>query len=192
MISLERYNFIKRQYGHCGSWAVWANEDKNPKDNVGDLSVLDTTINPKILNQVNPDIVLVALNISRKIKKPLANFHDPKPTANDYKIRYAFRNTPFEGAYMTDIIKDYEQISSGKMMTYVKQNPAFEQKNIKSFREELLAIGSTNPTIVAFGRDTHKILRRNLRDEFEILKATHFSHFMNKENYREEILQMKV
>lgn len=128
MISLQRYNLVKRQYGHCGSWAVWANEGYKPKDNVGDLNVLDPAINPAILDTVNPNIVLVGLNISRRIKKPLANFHDSKSTAADFKIRYAFRGSSFWGAYMTDIIKDFEQKASGKMINYLKQNPQFEQE----------------------------------------------------------------
>ena len=44
------------------------------------------------------------------------------------------------------------------MMNYLKQNPQFEQNNTRLFRQELSAIGSTNPTIVAFGGDAHKIL----------------------------------
>ena len=88
---------------------------------------------------------------------------------------------------MTDIIKDFEQKASGKMMNYLKQNPEFEQKNTKIFRQEISDIGSKNPTIVAFGGDTHKVLKRNFSDEFKIVKIPHFSHFISKENYRKEV-----
>jgi hypothetical protein len=53
---------------------------------------------------------MVALNFSRTIEnKAFVNFHDKRPQSQDYKIRYAFRNTEFYGAYMTDIIKGFEE-----------------------------------------------------------------------------------
>ena len=54
---------------------------------------------------------MVGLNFSRAIESvPFINFHDKRPQGQDYKIRYAFKNTQFQGAYMTDIIKNYEEL----------------------------------------------------------------------------------
>ena len=114
MITREKFEFLKDKYGHYSSWAVWADEGKRPKDNMGDLSVFDLEANPGLLQQLKPDTVLVGLNVSRGcIETPLGNFHDPRPEAMDFKIRYALRGSPFWGAYMTDIIKDFDQKASG-------------------------------------------------------------------------------
>jgi hypothetical protein len=188
MIDQTQFEFIKKKYGHYASWAIWANEGEKPKDNVGDLSVLNIDSNDELLNLLNPNVILVGLNISRgRIEIPLANFHDARSEAMDYKIRYALKNSPFWGAYMTDIIKDFEQKSSGKMISYLRTNKKFEEENVKIFREEINDLGVNNPTIVAFGRDAHVILNRNFKNEFRIYKIPHYSNYTSKEKYREEV-----
>ncbi|MBF0226760.1 MAG: hypothetical protein HQK76_15005, partial [Desulfobacterales bacterium] len=109
MFDKVRFELIKERYGHYASWAVWGNEGTRPKDNIGDLSIFDLTYNPNLLKQLKTNIIFVGLNISRKVENPLSNFHDSRPVSMDYKIRYALKNTPYYGGYMTDIIKDFEQ-----------------------------------------------------------------------------------
>ena len=187
MINQAQFEFNKEKYGHYASWAIWADEGEKPKDNIGDLSVLDIDSNDGLLHQLNPNIILVGLNISRRIEVPLANFHDAKSQAMDYKIRYALKGSPFWGAYMTDIIKDFEQKASGKMMSYLRANKPFEEENVKIFRDEINYLGIDNPTIVALGRDAHMILNRNFKNEFKIFKIPHYSNYTGKEKYREEV-----
>lgn len=187
MIDRERFELIKSKYGHYASWAVWANEGIKPKDNTGDLSVLDTEHNINLLPQLKPTRILVGLNISRRIEAPLANFHDARPQAMDYKIRYALRGSPFWGSYMTDVIKDFEQKISGRMMNYLSRNKAFEEENIRLFVEELNDLGSTRPIIVAFGRDAHTILHKHFGNSFTIYRIPHYSNYSAKEKYREEV-----
>lgn len=187
MIDYDKFEAIRAKYGHYASWAIWANEETKPKENIGDLSVFDIDNNPTILDQANPSKILVGLNISRQIQTPFANFHDPRPQAMDFKIRHALRNSPFWGAYMTDIIKDFEQKISGKMMSYLRANRSFEEDNIQLFREELRFIGSNNPQLVAFGNESHAILSRHFMKEFVITKIPHYSNYTAKEKYREEV-----
>ena len=188
MIDQTKFEFIKKKYGHCASWAIWADAGEKPKDNVGDLSVFDIEQNAGLLQQLNPNIILVGLNISRgKMVVPLANFHDARPEAMDFKIRYALSGSPFWGAYITDIIKDFDQKISGKVMSYLNENQEFEKENVKIFQQEINDLGSQNPTIIAFGGDVHKILARNFRDKFKILKIPHYSIYCSKEKYREEV-----
>lgn len=195
MIDRSTFEFIKRKYGQYSSWAIWANAGEKPKSNVGDLWVFDINKNPGLLQQLNPNIIMVGLNISRgRIAKPLANFHDERPEAMDFKIRYAFNGSPFWGAYMTDIIKDFDQKISGKVMSYLRRNKSFERENIEFFREEINDLGTQNPIIIAFGRDVYTILTRNFMDEYRIFKIPHYSNYISKERYREEvgrILQFK-
>jgi len=187
MFDQTQFEFIKKKYGHYASWAIWAHEGERPKDNVGDLSVFDTNNNVRLLQQLNPNIILVGLNISRRIEVSLANFHDARSQAMDFKIRYALRGSPFWGAYMTDIIKDFEQKASGKVMSYLRTDKPFEEENVKAFREEINDLGIDNPTIIAFGRDAHSVLTRNFRNEYKISRIPHYSNYSSKEKYREEV-----
>ena len=183
-ISLESYNTIKEKYGNISSWALWS-------DNVNIRSKLEmNTIsffeNPTqiTLNILNPNIVLVGLNISEKIERVFGNFHPDKTTAQDYKTRFALHGTMFWGAYMTDIIKSYEEKISGNLMKYLSKNKDFEKENIKLFEQELIDIGSQNTVIVAFGNDSYNILKRNLKDKYKIYKVPHYSAFIQLDSFR--------
>jgi ABC-type oligopeptide transport system ATPase subunit len=95
---------------------------------------------------------------------------------------------------MTDIIKDFEQKISGKVISYLKNNKQFEKENVEMFLQELADIGANNPTLIAFGNDSHNILKRNFHHKFKILKVPHYSIYISKEKYREqvkEILEIK-
>ena len=176
------YEQIKEKYGYHSSFAIWSRIDKKQKAKfgVGDISHFDNG-NNLILKR---NIVLVGLNISGKLDKPFSNFHSKKSTSHDYKIRYALQDTIFWGAYMTDIIKDYEEVMSNKVMKYLRLNPDVEKQNIDSFLKELKDVGCVNPIIIAFGNDAHKILKRNL--DIHIYKVHHYSSCITKEQLRDE------
>jgi len=187
MVTKDKFEFIKEKYGHWTSWAIWANAGDTPKSNVGDLSIFS---GDGFLTQLNSEVVLVGLNISRgDIKFPLANFHDARSEATDYKIRYALKDTPLWGGYMTDIIKDFNEKESGKMMSYLRSNKEFEKSNAAIFQEELNDLGCINPTIIAFGNDAHSILLRNFKDQYKILKVPHYANYTSKETYRQQIAE---
>lgn len=190
MISADTFQNIKDNYGHYASWAVWAEQGDTPKSNIDDLSVLEIDKNPRLLKSLQEDLIFLGLNISRPIEKPLGNFHDPRPMATDFKIRYALQDTPYWGGYMTDIIKDFEEKASGKMMKYLRSNPNFEKENIEVLMSEIATLGCNNPMIVAFGRDAEVIARRNLGEEFTICRIPHYANYTSKENYREEVLDI--
>ena len=188
MITREKFDFIKTKYGHFASWAIWTHEGETPKSNMGDLTVLDPEINKNLLSELNPNVVLVALNFSKgSIKEPFGNFHSYRPSATDYKTRFALRDSPYWGGYMTDIIKDYSEKESGKLVEFLKSNKAFEEKNAEFFRQELRDIGAKDPLLVAFGDAVFDILKRNFAQEFKILKIPHYAHFISKEKYREQV-----
>lgn len=113
-IDKSKFEKIKKEYGHYASWAIWSEEGRKPKDNVGDLSIFKTKNINSLIKKLKPNIILVGLNISRKTEYSFGNFHDSSSRAMDYKIRYALKDTPYWGAYMTDIIKDFEQKSIGE------------------------------------------------------------------------------
>lgn len=188
----ETYEYIANKYGHYASWAVWGPDGPKPKSNIGDLTVFDIDINPTLLEILNPNIVMVGLNISRPVEDTFGNFHDKRSISQDYKIRYALKDTCLYGAYMTDIIKDFKNATAGNVMKHLRENPNFEQQNIDIFLQELDDIGSENPLIIAFGNDAFRILDKNFGDRFIIHKVTHYSMFISTEDYRREITELCV
>lgn len=190
MITPEAFNTIKTNFGHYASWAVWADQGDTPKSNIDDLSVLELEKNPALLKILRSDLIFLGLNISRPIERPLGNFHDPRAMATDFKIRYALRDTSYWGGYMTDIIKDFEEKASGKMMKYLGTDPTFEKENIEILRSEICELGCSAPLIVAFGRDAEVIARRNLGKEFKICRIPHYANYTSKEKYREQVLDI--
>ena len=186
LITKEKFYSIKEKYGRVASWAIWAHEGEKPKSNMGDLTVLDPEINKNLLSELNPNVVLVALNFSENVDhKPFENFH-AGGKFQDYKTRYAIRDSPYWGGYMTDIIKNHPEKKSKELVKYLKTHPDEVQSNVESFRQELRDIGAEKPKLVAFGNAVHDILKKNL-PEFEIVKIPHYAFRINKEKYREQV-----
>jgi len=182
---------IKKKLGYCGSWAIWSEVKDTPKSNMGDLSLLDPSINKNLLNEVNPNIIFVALNFSREtVMEDFANFHDARHISQDYKIRYALKGTKLWGGYMTDIIKNFPEKSSSKMMLFLKKDKKLEIENCQIFTEELSLLKSHQPKIIAFGNDAFSILQRNFKNKFDIVKVPHYANYINKEKYRELFLSL--
>ena len=188
-MDLEKFEFIKEEYGHCASWAIWKEVGERAKSNMGDLNVLDPQQNPDVLSELKPDVVFVGLNTSRKINDSpsFSNFHPNYSTAHDYKTRFALKGTELWGGYMTDIIKEYEELHSQSVVRYLKKNPNVEKQNIEIFLEELKDIGTENPTIIAFGNAAYSILTRHLKDEYKILKIYHYAYRISKEKYKAHV-----
>jgi len=185
MIEKAKFELIKSRYGHWASWAIWADEGESPKSNIGNIDFFE---NDEILKIINPDVILVGLNWSRgPVNKPLANFHDPRPMATDFKIRYALKGTPLWGGYMTDILKEFDQVSSGKVIDFIKENKAFVDKNIAQFKEELETLDRDSPKIIAFGSASFSIMKKNLPKHFKIHKIPHYANYGSKEDYRVQV-----
>jgi gas vesicle protein len=189
-MDIVQYKRICKKYGETSSWAIWSKIDssKNATHGVGDVSMFDES---EIVNNLKMNIVFVGLNISQKIEGTFANFHSISTKAKDYKIRYAIQGTCLEGGYMTDIIKDFEQKVSGNVRKYVNNNKDFLEENIDRFKEELKDIGSKDPIIITFGNDAYNILKKNIKSK-KIYKITHYSHFINKENYKKKMEELLV
>jgi len=185
MISKEHFIEIAEKYGEFVSFAVWTNEDIKPKSNIGDMRIFDLDKNPNLLKILNPNVIMVGLNFSRTIeRKTFVNFHDKRPQGQDYKIRYAFRDTEFYGAYMTDIIKDFEEKISGNVLLYLKSNKEFELKNVRLFEQEIMDLRCSDPLIIAFGNITYDLLNTHFGEKYRIKKVMHYSQQISKEKYK--------
>jgi len=192
MIDMRRFELIRQKHGGYASWAIWADAAEKPKSNMGDMSIFDLDSNPRLLQGLNSDVIMVGLNIAsfeRLLSEPFRNFHDPSPRANDFKIRYAFRNTEYYGAYMTDIIKRVGMLKSSDLLSHLRASPDLVGRNIEIFREELRDLNCNAPTILAFGAGAYQIIRDSLRgDEYSrLIKLTHYSHYISQEKYKETV-----
>ncbi len=197
MLRPEIFSLIREKHGQHSSWAIWGESGARPKDNVGDLGVFDEKINPKLFEDLNPELILVGLNLSRggvsqdlENIDPFANFHDSSSKAMDFKIRYALKGSVGWGAYMTDIIKDLPEKDSSKVKRLLKSDKALVDRNIGTFQEEISDLGSSNPTIIAFGNDAYEILDKNLGSIYNTVRVTHYAHYISKEKYREHVLSV--
>lgn len=192
MIDIQQFENIKQKHGRrYASWAVWADASEKPTSNMDDLSVFDDARVLSLLSLLRNDVVMVGLNfsVSKDPPRPFFNFHGKNGGA--FKIRYAFKDSPYYGAYMTDIIKRPGEVDSKKMMQHLKAHPDLLASSVEEFREELRELRATSPTILAFGNDTYKLLRENLdKSEYrKLIKLTHYSYRMRKEVYKERVFK---
>lgn len=193
MIDRQLFDSIAKKYGTVASWAVWKDAEQKPKSNMGNVDIFDLEKNPSLLATLQTSVIMVGLNLSRTLacSEYFKNFHDSNPYANDFKIRYAFKDTQYYGAYMTDIIKNLEMKESMKVTKLLKDRPDIVESNIQTFRQELADIQAQQPMILAFGSDTFELIQKNMtRNEYsKLVKLTHYSHQISKENYRKEVMQ---
>ena len=173
-VSRELFNTIREEYGEYASWAIWAEND----DYTGGVEGMDVDIfqnvSMEILSELNPNFVLLGLNWSTGRPGILMNFHSRD--SNIGKLRYAIRNSPLHGAYMTDLIKNRSEPNSKELMKYLRLNPEVEEENVRSFEKEISMLGVERPIIIANGKYVYQILERNgLIDRYKIIKVTHYS-----------------
>jgi len=187
----DLFDRIKWRHGGYASWAVWADASDKPKSNIGDMRILDPDANPVLLQSLRSDVVMIGLNISRSFSEPFRNFHDPSSNANDFKIRHAFANTGYYGAYMTDIVKHVEMVESTSLMHYLKENPSVLDRNVENLLEELEDLQCARPTILAFGTAAHGLVADNVPSKAysRLVRLTHYSHRLRKEDYRQTVLK---
>jgi len=190
MVDKETFDLIKEKHGAHASWAVWAEPTTGPKSNIGDLSVLDPDQNPTLLQKLRNDVAMVALNLSRFAPASFANFHDPSPVAQDYKIRYAFSGTHYYGAYMTDLVKGVVMLESSNLMRHLAENPPLISDNIHRLLEEFDDLNCAAPTLIAFGNDAYLLAAKHIPSSryMRLVRVTHYSHYISKEEYRHRVL----
>jgi hypothetical protein len=189
---------IKNKYGEVASWAVWKSPDKDDlASNMEVDDLFDLEKNPTLLKQLQNNIIMVGYNFSRPTGNfpEFHNFHSFKgddvnhtTLRNASKIRYAFTETPYWGAYMTDIIKNYVEPKS----EHVKLSNVDE--NFRIFRDELETLQADKPVIIAFGSKVHSLLKKHLeRYEYSrLIGVTHYAYYSDGcatyEGYRRKVL----
>ena len=191
---MDRSTFerIKAKHGAYASWAVWAEPDGGPKSNIADLTVLDPARNSGLLDSLRTDVVMLGRGFSGPVPAlPFTNFHDPSPHGQDYKIRYAFSNTRYYGAYMTNLIKGVVAPEAGDLRELLKSDPSLVTKSIGRLLEEFEDLDSPEPLVVAFGSDTYKLAARHIPPNRRglLVRVTSYGQYMSKEDYRKRVLE---
>jgi hypothetical protein len=193
MISRDRFDDVKAKWGAYSSWAVWKRIGSGdaPKKDIGDQRI-DPDKHPEFLETLNPNIVLLGLNAaSRTIaSEPWVNFHDSRSVANDFKIRFALEETPYWGAYMTDVLVGLHQTDSATVSRWITCNPVGVDRQIARLERELIDIGAVDPLLVAFGGVAYDVLRVHLAKKYRLVKIPHYAHQISKEQYREKVLRV--
>lgn len=191
-ITDEQLTNIRKHFGRCSSWAIWADARNSPLDRLSDLSVLDFNQYPENRTVIHADFVIVGLNVSGPMNESpdapsFANFHSSSRWAKDYKMRDAFCGTPLWGSYMTDILKNFPEVDSSKVNGYIRDNPGCLNQHCELFDHELSLIGAAKSTLVALGGLTSSILKKRYAETNSIITIKHYSSYISADNYREHV-----
>ncbi|TPE52592.1 hypothetical protein [Amaricoccus solimangrovi] len=187
-ITDEALRSIEDRFGWCSSWAIWADPDGTAKSGIEDISVFDFQKHPDHREIIHSRYFLVGLNVSGEINRgSFSNFHSDSKRSQDYKMRHAFRGTPLWGAYMTDILKNFPEMSSAKVREHVRNNPQTLKEQFENFQEEIDILCEEKPNIIAMGGLTYDLLRSGFANEYRLLRITHYSHYISPSMYRQEV-----
>ena len=184
-MTLDKLNLIKSKYGGVASWAIWA---ASGSGDTSDVSIFDLRSDNVALRKLHTKYVLVALNISGQIKIPFGNFHGGP---RDFMLRDALNGTPLEGAYLTDLLKNYEDKSSAAVVRHFKKNTDEFNLQIADFLEELIDVGANQrTTLIALGEGVYQLLQM-ASVNYKVEKLRHYSFpAHSKKSYRQEVRQL--
>jgi hypothetical protein len=159
------------------SWAIW---DKKIKEKNGDIP----EIVEKNVGKLKGNIVFVGLNFGKKKEdckkwKDWQNFHGVK------RLIDLLSKPRFKGAYMTDIIKNYHETKSEKLMSHL--NEKLINKNIEFFFKEIESLKANNIEMYLFGGAVESIFVKHLmrHKDFcsfrqKVIKCRRISHYSGR------------
>ena len=193
MITEQTYEIMKNKYWKIWSRAVRWDQTTSPRSNTDDMARVNS---PNLLKTLNTGYVFVGLNWSSTHWDKWgtngiiwSNFHSGYSLQNDYKLRYALKNTKYWGSYITDLIKYYPEVDFNKVTSYINNNPQILEENIENFKKEISYLWD-NLKLVALGSKVYELLDKYLWKDYEIFSIKHYSCRIWKENYREEVLSI--
>src|SRR6476659_7101131 len=159
------FDELAAKYGMYSSWAVW--NHTNPAD-------------PQIiahhLTCLKTSVVLVALNISRPIPTHWQNFHGRD---NARKLMFAFHESPYRGANMTDVIKGEVEAKAGNLLARIRTGTVAVAKHVDTFRAEMHDVGVREHALfILFGKDAADLFRSHLAGIYpNHVKCPHYSMY---------------
>ena len=153
------------KYGMFSSWAIW-----NP------ANPADARIVTEHQGCLKASIVMVGLNISGPIPNTWQNFHSADHAR---KLMFAFNDSPYRGAYMTDIIKGEVESKSGRLMARLRNGSIDVQKHIDTFRTEMCDLGAHEHSLfILFGKDVAQFFANHLAAIYpNHVSCAHYSNY---------------
>lgn len=193
MIELEKFDTLLEEFGYSSSWTVWSapsNGNWKSKDSISDMTVFSNR--NKLINILNCNYIFVGLNPAAHDNASYScvawgNFHSSDTRrSQDYKLRNALRETKYWGSFITDAYAEIVDTDSNSAMSKVTNEKTCESiEKILRIREIL---GGT-ATIIAIGNKAFSVLKKRLPKDIELKKITHYSSYVNIDDYRRMVLQ---
>jgi hypothetical protein len=168
--------------GKFSSWAIW--EKKNINEFI-----------EKNVDKLKGNIVFVGLNFGKEVEpwEDWQNFYGVE------RLIDLLSGTDFEGAYMTDIIKNYHEPDSGKALKYLKKHKKIIEENIIFFFEEIALLKAPNIEMYLFGGGVEYIFKKYVMkhknfDSFQkkVIKCQRISHYSWRVPNFEEIAPVQL
>ena len=136
----------------------------------------DTNVIRQNLQDLKTSVVMVALNISAALPSQWRNFHSRDHAR---KLMYAFNQSPYRGAYMTDLIKAYVEPSSARLQKQLSSGHVNLASHVKSFHEEMKDLGANDHTLfILFGGQVTKLFNTHLAETYpNRISCPHYSMY---------------
>lgn len=135
------------------SWAVWG-------ETTGDLSVFDDA--DALVPRLRKDVVLIGANFGLGNDSDdfasFQNFHSPT-SGGDTKLRNGVRGTVLEGAFLTDLVKDYPTKYANGLAGEIRSGALDTDRYVRSgFEAEQVALGLNADTLyIPMGGTTREL-----------------------------------
>ena len=154
-VSVAEYEASRRlDSRQCASWAVWGTT-------TGDLSIFDDA--ERIVPRLRKDVVLIGANFGLDKGdaggfRPFQNFHSAK-SGGDTKLRNGVTGTVLEGAFLTDLVKDYPTKYANGLAQKIRSGSLDTDRHVRSgFEAEQEALGLDVDTLyVPVGASTRTL-----------------------------------
>lgn len=156
---------LAEKYGMYSSWATW-----NP------ANPADARIIAEHQSCLKASVVMIGLNVSRPIPNTWQNFHGADHAR---KLMFAFNDSPYRGAYMTDIIKGEVESKAGRLLARLRDGSIDVQKHIDAFRTEMFDVGAHEHSLfILFGNDVAQFFTRHLAAIYpNRVRCAHYSTY---------------
>lgn len=156
-----------KKYSKSATWAIWDSDYK--EKNVQKL--IENSV-----SQLHARVVMVGLNPTKIVVPSWGAFRVGR---FDRRLAFAFKDSAYKGAYVTDILKDQYESKSAEIATAIRRGELDLTSQVRRFRREMTAVGADRQTLfVLFGSLTAKIFCCHLQAYYPyFVECQHYSYY---------------
>jgi hypothetical protein len=179
----------KVELSKLASWAIW------DKQNIENTKIIEENI-----EGLNGKIVFVALNFSTEKQdwQNWQNFHCD--SFADKRLRDLLSDTKYQGAYMTDLIKNYHEPNAEEAIQTFKHDDAKRKKDIDFLFQEIELLKTENIEMYLFGKDLEWLFEKYVMEENDnfkkfkqkIIKCQRIHHFSSQVTDFEAVASLQL